>query len=149
MRWLVKNAKLFVLIQTADGARVYDADSDFLYYANPNTHLHPDMPTGYAFLAQTVEDVHEGARIQRLLITDLLSPPEPDPWRRGEMMRSVSHLFPQSCHVQWSGDRAALQGFICKGMPHEVECIVALREQGRLYRDPVVNGIRALQALEI
>jgi len=145
--WLVKGARFLTLIQSQAGTRVYDQEDDLLYYANPGTQLPPECPAGHAFLAQTVEDRQDGAVVPRLLILDLLLPAEEDPRRRAEILRGLAHVFPPSCHVQWSGERAALEQFLSRGMPHEVECIVAMGGRGRLLRDPPAHGIRALQGL--
>ena len=147
--WLVKGSRFFTLIQTLSGTRVYDHDGDYLYYANPNTELGRECPDGHAFLAQTVEDRTGESVTCRLLIMDLVCPKVEDPRKRGEILRAMAHFFPSSCHVQWSGDHAALQSFISNGMPHEVECIVALREPGRLYREPAAHGIRVLEMMEM
>jgi hypothetical protein len=147
--WLVKGSRFFTLIQTSSGTRVYDHDGDYLYYANPNTELARECPEGHAFLAQTVEDKTGASVTCRLLIMDIVWPKIDNPRKRGEILRSMGQLFPPSCHVQWSGDRAALESFLSNGMPHDVECIVALREPGRLYREPPAHGIRVLEMMEM
>lgn len=148
--WLVRNARLMTLIQTAEGTRVYDHEGDFLYYASPNVELDARCPEGHAFLAQAVTDREGDAQVPRLLVLDLVCPRIEDPRRRGSALRAMAHLFPPACHVQWSGERAALERFLARGMPHDVEAVVALREPGCLLRErPAPPGIAALRGLDL
>lgn len=142
--WLVKGGRLVTVIKTEAGTRIYDHSEDFLYYASPQAQMGRECPAGHAFLAQTVCDRENGKQTPRLLVMDLLYPEQRDPAKRGEAVRRLSHSFPPLYHVQWSGDKRCLQAFLAKGMPHEVEGMVALRGQGRLVREPrsLLEGLR-------
>lgn len=147
--WLVRGARLLTLIQTSEGTRVYDQADDFLYYASPNVELSAQCPDGQAFLAQAVVDRRGGELVPRLLVFDIVCPRIADPHERGAQLRGMAHLFPPACHVQWSGDRSALEAFLSRGMPHEVEGVVALRQPCCLVRDPPDGPvIAALSGLE-
>lgn len=146
--WLAKGARLFTLIKTAQGTRVYDHADDLLYYAGPNAQLAPECPVDHSFLCQAVWDQPPGQRIPRLLVTDLVTPSISCPRLRGDILRKLAPCLPPACHCQWSGDKNALQAFIAQGsVPHEVECLVALRAPLQLVRGPV-SGIGALDALQ-
>lgn len=146
--WLAKGARFLTLIQTGHGTRVYDHADDLLYYAGPHTQLPPECPPNYSILCQGVWDTVEGQRIPRLLATDLVTPTIPCPRLRGETLRRIAPCLPCAVHPQWSGNRDALQAFLDREtMPHEVECLVALREPLRLVRGPT-SGIAALDALK-
>lgn len=141
--WLVEGGRFLVLIQTPQGTRVYDADTDYLHFATPQAQLASHCPQGHAFLCQTVQD---GA-VPRLLVTDLVAPRIDCPRRRGEVLRSLAHALPPVCHLQWAGERAALERFIASGgVPHRVAGLVALRAPLVLAREPV-TGIAALDQL--
>lgn len=146
--WLVEGGRFLTLVQTSRGTRVYDAKDDFLYYATPATQLRSDCPVGHAFLCQTVQDKHsDGSFIPRLLVTDLVEPHIECPVKRGEALRSMAHLLPQVCHVQWAGDLTALEPFVKSGaVPHRVAGLVALRSPLTFAREPA-TGISALDAL--
>ena len=59
----------------------------------------------------------------------------------------MAHFLPSVCHIQWSGNRAALQSFVDKGaVPHRVAGLVALRSPLVIVREPA-TGISALNAL--
>lgn len=143
--WLVEGGRFLTLAQTPRGTRVYDAAEDYLYYAAPLAQLDPRCPPGHAFLCQTVLD-HD-ATVPRLLVTDLVCPRIDCPRARGEALRSLAHLLPPICHIQWAGHRAALERFIASGgVPHRVAGLVALRTPLTLVREPA-TGIAALDAL--
>jgi len=145
--WLVDGGRFLLLIQTAGGTRVYDAHGDYLYYAAPHAQLARSCPVGHAFLCQTVQDRSDGAPVQRLLVTDLASPRVECPRRRGEILRSLAHVLPPLCHLQWAGNREALERFVRGGgVPHRVAGLVALRGPLSLVREPA-TGIAALDAL--
>jgi hypothetical protein len=146
--WLVKGTRFLTLIKTERATVVYDHADDFLYYANPDTELHKDCPAGHAFLAQIVQDRQsDGSTIPRLLIMDLVCPRIDCPRQRGEVLRGVAHLLSHVCHVQWSGDKAALEQFVGSGsVPHDVEALVALRGPLCLSREPATR-IAALDSL--
>jgi hypothetical protein len=146
--WLAKGARFFTLIRTSTGTRVYDHDEDTLYYANPNTELHRDCPEGFAFLCQTVCDRQpDKTHVPRLLVMDIVCPPMDRPRERGDTLRRMAPLLPHVCHVQWAGERTALEQFVASGsVPHDVETIVALRAPLQLIREPA-TGITALNAL--
>lgn len=149
--WLAKSARFVTLIQTSQGTRVYDHADDLLYYGGPNVQLPKEFPVNHSLLCQAVWDrpPTQGADpIPRLLVTDLVIPDVPCPRQRADVLRRLAHLLPSSCHVQWSGERAALQAFIDAGsVPHDVECLVALRAKPlHLVRGPV-SGISALDSV--
>lgn len=145
--WLVEGGRFLTLIQTARGTRVYDPQDDFLYYAAPHTQLGAACPVGHAFLCQPVVDSGGGVSVPRLLVTDLVSPVIPCPRLRGEALRSLGGCLASSCHLQWSGNRAALERFVHGGgVPHRVGSLVALRAPFVLAREPV-TAISALNAL--
>jgi len=147
--WLAKDARFFTLIRTSAGTRVYDHEEDTLYYANPNTELHADCPEGHAFLCQTVCDRQPDSqtRTPRLLVMDLVCPQVDNPRERGATLRRMATLLPHVCHVQWAGERTALEQFVASGsVPHDVETIVALRGPLQLVREPA-TGNTALNAL--
>jgi len=146
--WLAKGARFLTLIQTSHGTRVYDHADDLLYYAGPHVQLPTQCPADHSFLCQAVWDKSpQQERIPRLLVTDLVTPSIPCPRRRGETLRRLAPCLPSACHCQWSGEKAALQAFLDREtMPHDVECLVALREPLQLVRGPS-SGIAALDAL--
>ena len=134
--WLARYTRFLTLVKTTTGTRVYDHADDMLYYANPNTELLPACPDGHAFLCQTVCDaMPDGSSIPRLLVMDLIHPLIDCPRQRGSTLRALSPVLPHVCHVQWSGDKVALERFVARGMPHEVETLVALRHPLQLVRD--------------
>ena len=147
--WLAKGARFFTLIRTSTGTRVYDHEEDTLYYANPNTELHSECPDGYAFLCQTVCDRQaDNTCTPRLLVMDIVYPQVRNPRERGDTLRRMAQLLPHVCHVQWAGERTALEQFVASGsVPHDVETIVALRGPLQLIREPA-TGITALNALK-
>ena len=146
--WLAKDARLFTLIKTSSGTRVYDHTDDMLYYANPNTELPKECPDDHAFLCQTVCDsMPDGTKTPRLLVMDLVHPSIPCPRQRGDTLRRLTPVFPHVCHVQWAGDKSALERFIGNGMPHEVEALIALRAPLQVMREPA-TGIAALELLK-
>jgi hypothetical protein len=147
--WLVEGGRFLILVQTAQGTRVYDPQDDFLYYAVPHTQLGAACPVGHAFLCQPVLDARGGGGVPvpRLLVTDLVSPPILCPKLRGETLRSLGGCLASACHLQWSGNRAALERFVGGGgVPHRVGPLVALRAPLVLAREPV-TAIGALNAL--
>jgi hypothetical protein len=146
--WLAKGTRFYTLLRTNTGTRVYDHEEDTLYYANPNTELHRDCPDGYAFLCQTVCDRQpDNTCTPRLLVMDLVCPRIENPRERGDTLRRMAPLLPHVCHVQWAGERTALEQFVSSGsVPHDVETIVALRAPLQLVREPA-TGIAALNSL--
>jgi hypothetical protein len=125
--WLAKDSWRFTLIKTAHGTFVYCHSHDYLYYAHPNVMLGPECPAGHAFLVQVLEDTKDGVVVPRVLVMDLVCPAVQNAEKRGEIMRGLAHVFPPLCHLQWAGNKAALQKFIDKGLPHQVDSIVALK----------------------
>ena len=111
--WLAKGTRFLTLVQTPRGTRVYDHTDDLLYFANPNTELPKGFfPEGHALLCQTVCDRQPNGLppVPRLLVMDLLvSPPIECPRQRGEALRKLAHHLPHTCHLQWAGDKQALQ----------------------------------------
>ena len=148
--WLVEGGRFLILVQTQRGTRVYDAEDDLLYYAAPHAQLAPECPPGHAFLCQTVQDGQpDGTQTPRLLVMDLVAPRIECPARRGEALRGMAHFFPGVCHVQWAGDRAALERFVGSGaVPHRVAGLVALRAPLQLVSE-TSTGIAALDALDL
>ncbi len=137
--WLARDGRLITLIQTERGTRVYDQRDDFLYYASEGAQLSNACPPGHAFLGQTVCDTDRASMKQthRVLIMDLISPRIDDPVERGAQLRKLQHCFPPLCHVQWAGERQSLELFLRRNeIPHEVECVVALKEPGKMVREP-------------
>lgn len=150
MTWLARGARFLTLIKTARGTRVYDHADDLLYYAGPDAHLAPSCPEGHAFLCQAVCDRAPGEGkpdVPRLLVTDLVAPHIPCPRQRNQVLRQLAPHLPPICHVQWAGERQALQAFVDSGgVPHDVETLVSLREPLQLVRASG-SGIAALDAL--
>ena len=146
--WLAKGARFLTLVKTSHGTRVYDHGDDLLYYANPNTELTQGCPDDHAFLCQTVCDRQpDGPSIPRLLVMDLVSPAIECPRQRGETLRRLAQHMPHTCHLQWAGDRQALQAFL-PNVPHAVETLVALRAPLQLVRESG-TGISALDRLDL
>lgn len=146
--WLARGARFYTLVQTPHGTRVYDHSDDLLYYAGPNAQLAPECPPQHAFLCQTVCDRQpSGPPIPRLLVMDLVLPAIESPIQRNEALRRLAHVLPRVCHVQWAGHKQALEGFL-PTVPHDVECVVALRAPLQLVRE-ARTGIGALDALEL
>lgn len=147
--WLAKGARYLTVIKTGAGTRVYDHADDMLYYANPNTELLRECPDGHAFLCQTVCDRWEdGTLTPRLLVMDMVCPRIECPRARGDTLRRLGHVFPPAYHVQWAGEKAALEGFVGSGVvPHDVEGVVALREPLQVIRE-CSHPIEALQAFK-
>lgn len=148
--WLVEGGRFLILVQSINGTRVYDTEDDYLYYAMPHTQLSSSCPVGHAFLCQTVQDKQpDGTHTLRLLVTDLVSPRIDCPVRRGEALRGMGPFLPQVCHVQWAGNRKALEQFVASGVvPHRVAGLVALRAPLELARESS-TGIAALDALDL
>ena len=146
--WLAKDARLLTLIKTSAGTRVYDHADDMLYYANANTELLKECPDEHAFLCQTVRDrLPDGTTTPRLLVMDLVHPRIDCPRQRGDTLRRLTQVFPHVCHVQWAGDKTALERFVAQGMPHEVDALLALRAPLQAVREPA-TGIAALELLK-
>ncbi len=144
--WLAKGARILTLIKTSSGTRVYDHADDMLYYANPNTELPKECPDDHAFLCQTVCDtMPDGTQTPRLLVMDLVHPCVQCPRQRGDILRRLTPVFPHVCHVQWAGDKTALERFVAQGMPHEVEAVIALRAPLQAVRE----GGTKIAALEL
>jgi hypothetical protein len=151
MTWLAKGGRFFTLVKTSRGTRVYDHADDLLYYASPHTQLCKSCPDGHAFLCQTVCDRQpSGPPIPRILVMDLISPALDCPRQRGEALRKLAHVLPPTCHIQWAGERQALQSFVGSGsVPHDVETLIALRAPLQLIREFPASGIAALHALDL
>ncbi len=146
--WLAKGARFYTLVQTQGGTRVYDHADDLLYFASPNAELDRACPEGHAFLCQTVCDRQpSGPPIPRLLVMDLVSPAIESARERNEALRKLSPVLPHICHVQWAGERQALEKFL-PSVPHDVETILALRAPLQLVRE-ASSGIAALDALDL
>lgn len=148
--WLVEGGRFLTLVQTPRGTRVYDTEGDLLYHAAPHAQLAPECPPGHAFLCQTVQDAQpDGTLTPRLLVTDLVAPRIECPARRGEALRGMGHFLPPVCHIQWAGNRAALERFVGSGaVPHRVAGLVALRAPFQFVRE-ASTGIAALDALDL
>jgi hypothetical protein len=148
--WLAKGARFYTLVKTPRGTRVYDHADDLLYFAGPHAELAKDCPDGHAFLCQTVCDRQpSGPPVPRLLVVDLVSPAIECPRLRGEALRRLAHVLPpNTCHLQWAGDRQALEKFL-PTVPHDVEALVALRAPLQLVREPPATRIAALEALDL
>ena len=145
------SARFYTLVKTPHGTRVYDHADDLLYFAGPNTELAEACPDGHAFLCQTVCDRQppDGQAIPRLLVLDLVAPAVECPRQRGEALRKLSGVLPHICHVQWAGDKRALEKFL-PSVPHDVEALVALRAPLQLVREPPSTPrIAALDALDL
>ena len=146
--WLAKGARFYTLVQTQGGTRVYDHADDLLYFASPNAELDRACPEGHAFLCQTVCDRQpSGPPIPRLLVMDLVSPAIESARERNEALRKLSPVLPHICHVQWAGERQALEKFL-PSVPHDVETILALRAPLQLVRE-ASSGIAALDVLDL
>jgi hypothetical protein len=146
--WLAKGSRFLTLVKTPRGTRVYDHADDLLYYANSNTELCKACPDDHAFLCQTVCDRQpDGPSVPRLLVMDLVSPAIECPKQRGEAMRKLAQHLPHTCHLQWAGDKQALQAFL-PNVPHSVETLVALRAPLQLVRESG-TGISALDGLDL
>lgn len=130
--WITKNAQWFTVLKHNQQTLVYCHSNEMMYYASPNIQLHPSMPDGHAFLAQTCID---NTDTPRLLILDVIIPSLPDPKQRGHVLRNLSQFFPATCHVQWAGDITALRKFLKSGLPHPVECVVSLLKPLQLVKE--------------
>ena len=147
--WLAKDARFYTLVKTQRGTRVYDHADDLLYFASPHVELDKACPDGHAFLCQTVCDRQpDGSVVPRLLVLDLVSPAIECPRQRGETLRKLAHVLPHTSHIQWAGDKQALEKFV-PGVPHDVDCLVALRAPLQLVRESSAPGIAALHALDL
>jgi hypothetical protein len=147
--WLAKDARFYTLVKTPRGTRVYDHADDLLYYAGPHAELAKACPDGHAFLCQTVCDRQAtGPPVPRLLVLDMVSPAIECPRQRGEALRQLAHHLPHVCHIQWAGEKRALEAFL-PSVPHDVEAVVALRAPLQLVRERPASGIAALHALEL
>ena len=148
--WLAKDALFFTLVQTPQGTRVYEHAEDMLYFASPDAQLHRDCPPGTAFLCQTVCDRQPEGPVQpRLLVMDLVAPVIACPRERNERLRRLASTLPFVCHLQWAGEKRALQGFVAGGfVPHDVAALVALRAPLELVRESG-TGIAALDVLDL
>lgn len=120
--WLAKDSHWFTIMKWNDNTLVYCHCNQMAYYASPNIQLPSNFPDNHAFLAQTTLD---NGQFPRLLIFDLVLPVFPDPMQRGSILRTLSPLFPATCHVQWSGHLEALKKFVNGGnLPHLVDGLV-------------------------
>jgi hypothetical protein len=63
-------------------------------------------------------------------------------------LRKLAPHLPHTCHLQWAGDKQALQAFLPQ-VPHDVETLVALRGPLQLVRERVVSGISVLDGLDL
>jgi len=133
--WIAKGAHWFTIIKHNNQTLVYCHFNQMMFYASPNIQLHPLMPDGHAFLAQTCIDNNT---TPRLLILDIIHPYVEDPQARGHTLRQLTQFFPTtSCHVQWAGDVTSLRKFLANGLPHPVECIVSLQKPMQITREQV------------
>lgn len=137
--WLVKGGQLLTLIRQDKYTLLFCHENGQLYYASPDASLAPSCPDNHAFLGQAVEDLVEGVPTMRILIFDLAYPAVEDPKKRGEILRSLSHVFPPSCHVQWAGKPSALRKFLKNGLPHEAEAVISLGGCMKITRE--VQGV--------
>jgi hypothetical protein len=124
--WLAAGAKLFTVIKQTRQTLVYCHENDYLYYASPDAELSQECPENHAILVQVVEDRVGSETLPRLLAFDMVYPPNEDPRKRGEVLRSLSQYFPPSYHVQWAGQQEPLRKFLEGDLPHEVETVIAL-----------------------
>ena len=126
--WSPTGAKFFSIMKVKGESLVYCHHNDTLYMASPQATLCSTCPDGVGFLAQYCEDnVHseDKGTQPRLLVFDILST-ESNPSRRGEHLRSLSHVFPSPlCSVQWVGFIGPLRNFI-PTLPHSVEFFLEL-----------------------
>lgn len=123
--WIAQGGTWFTVVRYQRHTVVFSHDTQMAYYASPNVTLPVEMPDGYAFLCQATLD---DGQYPRLLVLDLILPRHKDVEVRGNLLRSVAHLFPPSMHLQWSGELEVLRKFLHKGLPHPVEAIVMLTE---------------------
>jgi hypothetical protein len=127
--WLVKDTHWFTLIKQGKQTLVYSHTNSMLYYASPNVQLTDACPDGHSFLCQVcIDRTPDGQDVPRLLVTDLVTPVIPEPQGRGSVIRSLSHVFTQVCHIQWSGERQCLIGFMPK-IPHETSGVIRLGDE--------------------
>lgn len=130
--WMAEKAHWFTLFKHCGTTFVYSHFNDVLYFAAPCIQLHPDLPDGYAFLAQTALDIDQ----PRLLIVDIIQVPNSqqplpnNPHIRGNILRSLHMFFPAlTCHIQWSGEYNSLMNFLqTKKLPHKVQAVLELQE---------------------
>lgn len=134
--WMAKDAQWFTILKHNQQTIVYCHSNNMMYYASPNIQLHPHMPEGYAFLAQTCIDNNE---TPRMLILDMILPSIDDPKHRGEILRGLSQFFPTTCHIQWAGDITALRKFLKNGLPHPVECVISLQKPLHIIREHILQ----------
>lgn len=73
--------------------------------------------------------------IPRVLVMDLVAPAEPCPRRRRERLWAMHKAFPPICSVQWAGERSALEAFLARGLPHDVQAVVAFGEPLRVTKE--------------
>lgn len=147
--WLAKDAWRFTLIKTKENTLVYCHSTDFLYYAQPQAMLTMECPESHAFLVQVLEDIHDEIKTPRVLVMDMVLPLVNSPAKRGEILRSLSHVFPPVCHLQWAGNKIALKNFLDRGLPHPVECMVAMRSNPlQLVKEMDGSLPASLQAME-
>ena len=137
--WKPKDALFFTLIKLEkDVTVVFCHANGTAYFASPAARLASDCPPYTSFLCQWCLDREGAAMVPRLLVFDAIVPGCSDNANvaaRGERLRSLARCLPQPmCVVQWSGEPAALDGFV-RGLPHPVECILSLSEDPhKLYR---------------
>jgi hypothetical protein len=130
--WMVEKAHWFTLFKHWGTTFVYSHYNDVLYFAAPCVQLHPNLPDGYAFLAQTALDIDQ----PRLLIVDIIQVPDSqqplpnDPLARGNILRSLHMFFSAAtCHIQWSGEYTSLMAFLqANKLPHKVQAVLELQE---------------------
>jgi hypothetical protein len=124
--WLVRGAQLFTLLQTPEGTRLYDHQTDFLHYAGADIMIPRGTLENHAFLCQSVRDDGE---VPRLLIFDLVTPRIENPVERHAVLLRCQAQLPTCCHVQWAGETDALRRFLASNtLPHAVECIASLNK---------------------
>lgn len=142
--WLAQEAKLFTLARHDGQTLVYSHDTETLYYARPELALTGECPDGHAFLVQVLEDRAadtadkkgwELPGIPRVLVMDLVAPAEACPRRRRERLWAMRGAFPPLCSVQWAGERSALEAFLARGLPHDVQAVVAFTEPLRVTKE--------------
>lgn len=127
--WKPKDSLFFTLIKSENDTVVFCHANGTAYYAAPPVRLASCCPVHTAFLCQWCIDKERGdVKVPRLLVFDVMEPECKSVAARGERLRTLAKCLPQPmCVVQWSGEPAALDGFI-RGLPHPVECIMSLSE---------------------
>ena len=125
--WRPKHSVFFTLVKVKKGTLVYCHANCTTYYASPQAQLARECPDNTIFLAQWCMD-HQN--VPRLLIFDVLGPEPRVAVERGNLLRNMSHLFPQPlCVVQWVGEPEALEDDFTSQLPHPVDYVFGLDDE--------------------